>query len=88
MKQARFTIEQISAVLRAHAAGAEPGDLVRRHGISKATLYHWKRQYGDLQVSDAKRLKALEEENHRLKRRVADQALNVQILKDVLGNGR
>ena len=59
-----------------------------RHGISKATLYHWKKQYGDLQVSDAKKLKALEDENRRLKRLVADQALNLQILKDVLGKER
>ena len=88
MKKARFTTEQIITILQEHAAGAEPGDLIRRHGISRATLYHWKQQYGDLQVSDAKRLTALEDENRRLKRLVADQALNLQILKDVVGKTR
>ena len=88
MKKARFTTEQIVAILQEHAAGAEVGELIRRHGISRATLYHWKQQYGDLDVSDAKKLKALEDENRRLKRLVADQALNLQILKDVLGKER
>jgi putative transposase len=60
---------------------------MRRHGVSRQTFYAWKKRYGDLQVSDAKRLKALEDENARLKRLVADQALNLQILKDVLGKG-
>lgn len=85
MRKARFTTEQIIGILQEHAAGAEPAELVRRHGISRQTLYHWKKRYGDLQVSDAKRLKTLEDENRRLKRLVADQALNLQILKDVLG---
>ena len=62
MKKSRFTTEQIIAILQEHAAGAEAAELIRRHGISRATLYHWKKQYGDLQVSDAKRLKALEDE--------------------------
>ncbi len=88
MKTSRFTTEQIFAILHEHAAGASPADLIRRHGISLRTFYHWKKRYGDLQVNEAKRLKALGEENRRLKRRVADQALNLQILKDVLGNGR
>ena len=61
---------------------------MRRHGISRQTFYHWKKQYGDMQVSDARRLKTLEDENRRLKRLVADQALNLQILKDVLGTER
>lgn len=87
MKKSRFTTEQIVAILQEHAAGTEPGELIRRHGISRATLYHWKKQFGDLEVNDAKRLKALEEENRRLKRLVADQALNLQVLKDVLGKG-
>lgn len=85
MKTSRFTTEQIIAILHEHAAGAQASELIRRHGISRATLYHWKKQYGDLQVSDAKRLKALEDENRRLKRLVADQALNLLILKEVLG---
>jgi putative transposase len=88
MKRARFTTEQIIAILQEHAAGAAPAELMRRHGISRQTFYHWKKQYGDMQVSDARRLKTLEDENRRLKRLVADQALNLQILKDVLGKER
>jgi putative transposase len=88
MKKSRFTTEQIIAILQEHAAGAAQADLMRRHGISRPTFSHWKKQYGDLQVSDAKRLRALEEEHARLKRLVADQALNLQVLKDVLGKGR
>jgi putative transposase len=88
MKKARFTTEQIITILQEHAAGAQPAELIRRPGMSRATLYHWKKQYGDLQVSDAKRLKTLQDENRRLKRIVADQALNIQILKDVLGRKR
>ena len=61
---------------------------MRRHNVSRQTFYAWKKRYGDLQVSDAKRLRALEDENARLKRLVAEQALNLQILKDVLGKGR
>lgn len=88
MKKSRFTTEQIIGILQEHAAGAPPAELMRRHNVSRQTFYHWKKQYGDLQVSDAKRLRALEEENARLKRLVADQALNLQVLKDVLGKGR
>ena len=66
-------------------AGGKPADLCRRHGITETTLYRWKRKYGGLQISEAKRLKALEEENRRLKRLVADQALNLQVVKDLLG---
>jgi len=85
MRKSRFTTEQIVAVLQEHAAGASTNELLRRHNISRPTFYNWKKQYGDLQVSEAKRLRALEEENRRLKRLVADQALNLQILKEVLG---
>lgn len=87
MKKSRFTTEQLIAILQEHAAGAAPADLMRRHSISRQTFYSWKRRYGNLQVPEAKRLKALEDENARLKRLVADQALNLQILKDVLGKG-
>ena len=88
MKTSRFTTEPIVAILQENAAGASSADPIRRHGISLPTFYHWKKRYGDLQVNEAKRLKALTEENRRLKRLVADQALNLPILKDVLGNGR
>ena len=88
MKKARFTTEQIIAVLQEHAAGATPADLMRRHGISRQTFCHWNKQCGDMAVSDARRLKTVEDENRRLKRLVADQALNLQILQDVLGKER
>ena len=87
MKKSRFETEQIIAILQEHAAGAAPADLMRRHSISRQTFYSRKRQYGNLQVPEAKRLKALEDENARLKRLVADQALNLLILKDVPGKG-
>lgn len=85
MKRSRFTTEQIIAILQEHRAGAKAEDLGRRHGFSPGTLYVWKQRFGNMVVSDAKRLSALEQENARLKRLVADQALNLQILKDVLG---
>ncbi|WP_337171087.1 transposase [Gemmatimonas aurantiaca] len=88
MKASRFTTEQIIGILQEHAAGARVAELMRRHGISRPTLYAWKKKYGDLQLSEAKRLRALEDEDARLKRLVAQQALNLQILKDVLGKGR
>ena len=75
MKRSRFTEEQIVAALREHAAGTPAGELCRRLGISDQTLYNWKRKYGDLSVSEARRLKALEEENWRLKKLLADQML-------------
>ena len=87
MKRSRFTTEQIIAILQEHAAGAAPAELMRRHSVSRQTFYSWKKRYGNHEVSDARRLKALEDENARLKRLVADQALNLQILKDVLGRG-
>lgn len=84
MRRSRFKEEQIIATLKEHEAGAATGELCRRLGVSEQTLYRWKRQYGGLAVSEARRLRVLEEENARLKRLVAEQALDVQALRDVL----
>jgi putative transposase len=85
MKQ-RFTAEQIVGILReADGKDAKVRDLCRQHGISEQTFYRWRKVYGGLPVSEAKRLKALEEENRRLKRLVAEQALDIAMLKDVAG---
>lgn len=85
MKKSRFSEAQIIGVLQEWDAGGKMADLVRRHGVTEQTLYRWKKKYGGLQVSEAKRLRALEEENRQLKRIVADQALNLQVVKDLLG---
>lgn len=84
MKRKRFTQEQIIAVLMEHEAGVKTGDLARKHGISEATLYNWKAKYGGMDVSDAKRLKALEEENTKLKKLLADQMLEASALRELL----
>lgn len=84
MKRGRFTEEQIIAVLREHEAGAKTGELARKHGISEATLYNWKAKYGGMDVSEAKRLKQLEEENAKLKKLLAEQMLDAAALRELL----
>ena len=84
VKRQRFTEEQIIAVLREHEAGAKAGDLARKHGVSEATLYNWKAKYGGMEVSDAKRLKALEEENRKLKKLLAEEVMDNATLKEML----
>jgi putative transposase len=85
MKQ-RFTAEQIVGILQeAEGKDAKVRDICRQHGVTEQTFYRWRKVYGGLPVSEAKRLKALEEENRRLKRLVAEQALDLAMLKDVAG---
>ena len=84
MKRARFTEEQIIGVLKEQEAGAKTADLARRHGVSEATIYNWKAKYGGLEVSEAKRLRALEDENAKLKRLLAETMLDNAGLKDLL----
>lgn len=85
MKNSRFSEEQIIGILKQSEAGAKTSELCRQHGISAATLYGWRSKYGGMDVSEAKRLKQLEEENSKLKRIVADQALDITMLKDLVG---
>lgn len=84
MKKSRFREEKIVQVLREAEAGAAVKDLCRKHGISDATFYVWRQKYGGLTVSELRRLKSLEEENQKLKKIVADQALEIHAIKDLL----
>jgi len=84
MKRGRFSEEQIIGVLKRHEAGQKVADLAREHGISEATIYSWKSKYGGLEVSEAQRLRQLQEENRRLKHLVADLSLDKEVLKAVI----
>jgi putative transposase len=83
MKRSRFTEGQIIAMLREQETGAKTADVCRKHGISDATFYKWKAKYGGMQVSDARRLKALEDENAKLKKLLAEAMLDNAMLRDV-----
>ena len=83
MKRSRFTEEQIIGILKEQEAGQKTADVCRRHGISEGTFYKWKSKYGGMEVSDAKRLKALETENAKLKKLLAETMLDNAMLKDI-----
>jgi putative transposase len=85
MRKSRFTDEQIHGIVREVEAGAKGLEVCRRHGISKNTLQRWRAKYRGLELQEARRLKALEDENRRLKRLVADLSLDNALLKDVVG---
>jgi putative transposase len=85
MKRNRFTDEQIIGILKEHEAGKPVSELCRKHGVSDASIYKWKAKYGGMDVSEAKRLKTLEDENTKLKRLLADAMLDNAALKDLLG---
>ena len=87
MRKSRFTEEQIIAILAEQERGSPTAEVCRRHGVSPGTFYKWKAKFGGMGVSDARRLKTLEQENAKLKRLLADQMLDNSILKDLLGNG-
>jgi putative transposase len=85
MKRSRFSEEQIIGILKEHQAGLGAKDLCRKHGVSDATFYKWRSKYGGMEVSDAKKLKALEVENAKLKKLLAEQMMDVSTLKEMLG---
>jgi putative transposase len=83
MKRSRFSDEQIIVILKEQEAGAVTADVCRRHGISKATFYKWKAKFGGLEVTEAKRLRTLEEENAKLQKLLAEAMLDIAVLKDI-----
>lgn len=85
MKKSRFSEEQIITVLKERQAGIAVADICRKHGISDATFYNWRNRYGGMEVSDARRLKALEDESRKLKKLLAESMLDVATLKEALG---
>ena len=85
MKRSRFSEEQIIGILKEHQAGLSARELCRKHGISDATFYTWRKKYGGMEVSEVRRLKSLETENARLKKLLAEQMLDVATLKEMLG---
>ncbi len=85
MKRSRFSEEQIIGILKEHESGVPVTELCRKHGVSDASIYRWKARYGGMEVGEAKRLKALEDENAKLKRMLADVMLDNVALKDLLG---
>src|SRR5512141_2515908 len=85
MRKSRFTEDQIIGILKEHQAGIPVGDLCRKHGISDATFHTWRTKYGGMEVSDARKLKALEEENRKLKKLLAESILDVATLREASG---
>ena len=85
MKRSRFSEEQIIGVLKEHEAGMPTAEVCRRHGISPATFYKWKSKFGGMEVSEAKRLRALKDENAKLKKLLAEAMLDIAVLKDITG---
>ena len=85
MRKSRFSEEQIIGILKEHQAGVPVANLCRKHGISDATLYTWRSKYGGMEVSDARKLKTLEDENRRLKKLLAESMLDVATLREMMG---